>query len=106
MLCAWFTRRLQQEVELQVHSLGLLQERIGASEPAQLAAAVAALETELAAAQLSATTSAASKRELVATAQVGGNWAVCERFGRSAPGMAVMCVTYIVRRDRHVWIVL
>ncbi|MEW5297617.1 MAG: hypothetical protein WDW36_000815 [Sanguina aurantia] len=62
-------RKLQQEVELQVHSLGLLQERIGASEPAQLAAAVAALEAELAAAQLSATTSAASKKELVATAQ-------------------------------------
>lgn len=56
---------------MQVHSLGLLQERIGASEPAQLAAAVTALEVELAAAQLAATTSAASKKELVATAQVG-----------------------------------
>lgn len=62
--------RLQQELELQQHSLQLLQGRLEGSEGHQLAAALAATEEQLAAAQQEAGAAAEKKKEMVALAKV------------------------------------
>jgi hypothetical protein len=63
--------RLQQELELQQHSLQLLQGRMQGSEGHQLAEALAATEAALAAAQQEAGAAAEKKKEMVALAKVG-----------------------------------
>uniref|UniRef100_A0A383VT73 Structural maintenance of chromosomes protein n=1 Tax=Tetradesmus obliquus TaxID=3088 RepID=A0A383VT73_TETOB len=62
-------RKLQQELELQQHSLQLLQGRLEGSEGHQLAAALAATEEQLAAAQQEAGAAAEKKKEMVALAK-------------------------------------
>jgi hypothetical protein len=64
--------RLQQELELQQHSLQLLQGRMQGSEGHQLAEALAATEAQLAAAQQEAGAAEEKKKEMVALAKVGG----------------------------------
>ena len=65
------SRRLQREAELKAHALGLLCERIAGSESAQLAAAVAALESELEAARKAAAAAKKRKADAAASAEVG-----------------------------------
>ena len=65
-----YTHRLQQELELQQHSLQLLQERVAGSEGHQLAEALAATEAALAAAQEEAAAAAQKKKDMAALAKV------------------------------------
>lgn len=71
--------RLQQELELQQHSLQLLTERMAGSEGHQLAAALAATEEQLQEAKQQATAAADKKKEMVELAKVGlsGHAASC-----------------------------
>jgi len=62
--------RLQQELELQQHSLQLLSERMAGSEGHQLAEALAATEAALQEAQEQAAAAAQKKKEMVALAKV------------------------------------
>ncbi|KIY95276.1 Structural maintenance of chromosomes protein 2-2 [Monoraphidium neglectum] len=62
-------RRLQQELELQRHSLSLLQDRIATSESSQLAEALAATETEAEAARAAKDAAAAKRQEMAAMAK-------------------------------------
>lgn len=73
LLCAktfCCSHRLQQELELQQHSLQLLGERMAGSEGHQLAQALADTEGELKAAQEQAAAAADKKKEMVALAKV------------------------------------
>jgi hypothetical protein len=69
--CCCYVCRLQQELELQQHSLELLTARVQGSEGAQLAEAVAATEAALKAAEEEAAAAAGKKRDMVALAKVG-----------------------------------
>lgn len=71
--------RLQQELELQQHSLQLLSERMAGSEGHQLAQALAETEAALQEAQAEAAAAADKKKEMVALAKVGkkGSRVVC-----------------------------
>jgi hypothetical protein len=66
--------RLQQELELQQHSLQLLSERMAGSEGHQLAQALAETEAALQDAQAQAAAAADKKKEMVALAKVGGRF--------------------------------
>lgn len=79
--------RLQQELELQQHSLQLLSERMAGSEGHQLAEALAATEAALQEAQEQAAAAAQKKKEMVALAKVRKGVAasgsiVCREGGR------------------------
>lgn len=62
--------RLQNELELQRHSLALLQERVAGSESSQLAEALAATEAEAEAARAAKEAAAAKKAEAAEAAKV------------------------------------
>lgn len=69
------SHRLQQELELQQHSLSLLSERMAGSEGHQLAQGLADTQAALQEAQAAAAAAAEKKKEMVALAKVR----VCER---------------------------
>ena len=62
--------RLSQELDLKQHALALLTERMAGSESAQLAAAVAELEAELAGQEEAASKARETKAGMVAAAKV------------------------------------